>query len=191
MYWADTTIVIVLALGALFGALSGLVRQVARLVGLILAVYAALTWHDEAAELLEDVFFRDASPWLSGVLAYVVVFLGIYLAVAGVGVLIGRWVKAARLQKWNRALGASFGTFKAAVLLGALLLGLSYQRLASVDDVLEKSTLAPALLEVVHVVLAAVPAEYSEGMRAELQRLRDVGRTGADTLRPPAVSSLP
>src|SRR5437588_6429560 len=106
MYWLDTTIVIVVAAGALFGAVSGLLLQLARLVGFAVALYAAIIFNDQATALLHQGFARDAEPWVTRVLGYVLVFLAVYLTIFVLTVVLERGVKAARLQAVNRLLGA-------------------------------------------------------------------------------------
>ena len=68
MHWLDTTILVLLVVGATFGAMSGLLMQVARVVGLSVAVYAAIYLNEWATQALEEAVYRTptrvlAEPW--------------------------------------------------------------------------------------------------------------------------------
>lgn len=174
MYWLDTTIVAVLALGALLGALSGLLKQLARLVGLGIALVAAICLHDWAAERLQRHVLHDADPRITGLIAYVVVFLVIYLSILCATVLLERTATAARLQIANRVLGALLGTLKAALVLGAVLFGLSNYPDPRAQEVLERSQMAPFLSQSMEKLIAAIPAEYKEDLRSGLKDLKSL-----------------
>ena len=48
MYWLDSTILALLAIGALVGAWTGFLWQVARILSLALSLYAAILANDDA-----------------------------------------------------------------------------------------------------------------------------------------------
>src|SRR5262245_55749852 len=81
MYWLDTTILAILGIGAIFGALNGLLMQLARLVGFAVALYAAIYFNDGATTLIQQSFVQDAEPLVARIVAYVAVFLVVYLAI--------------------------------------------------------------------------------------------------------------
>src|SRR5262245_58368398 len=117
MYWLDTAILAVLLLGAAFGALSGLLWQVARLVGFVITFYAAILPNDPAASFLKASFMQDAEPWACRLVAYILVFLLIYLIILLLTFLLERALRASRLQTMNRVLGALLGAVKAGLIL--------------------------------------------------------------------------
>ena len=53
MHWLDSTLLAILALGAGFGFMTGLLWQIARVASLALGLWASLLYHDQAAELIE------------------------------------------------------------------------------------------------------------------------------------------
>ena len=70
MHWLDVTILVVLAIGALFGARSGLLWQVARLVTFGVSLYTCIYYHQLVQDLLAP-YLPDASPLLLTGISYV------------------------------------------------------------------------------------------------------------------------
>ncbi len=171
MYWLDTTIVIVVAAGALFGAVSGLLLQLARLVGFGVALYAAIVFNDRATTLLQQGFAQDAEPWVTRVLAYVLVFLAVYLTIFVMTVVLERGVKAARLQALNRLLGALLGAAKFALVLGAVFLGMTHFAAGATREMMGRSALAPLLARGTEQLVTALAGEYRDELRGGLDSL--------------------
>jgi uncharacterized membrane protein required for colicin V production len=180
MHWLDTTILIILAAGAILGAVSGLLMQLARLVGFAVSLYAAIIFNDQVTPLLQEGFARDAEPWVTRVLAYVLVFLAVYLTIFLLTVLLERGMKAARLQALNRLLGAALGAGKFALLLGAVFLGLTHLPNTTTRDMMDQSTLAPLLAHGTEQLVTALAGEYREELRGGLEGLTRTLRSEAD-----------
>jgi uncharacterized membrane protein required for colicin V production len=178
VYWLDTAILAVVATGAVFGALSGLLWQVARVVGFAAAVYASIYLNDWAARTLQEVVLDGADARLAMVLAYLLVFLAIYLTFFCLTVVLERAMKAVRLQPLNRLFGAGLGAVKAGLLLGALFLGMASYPHPSTREMLDRSLLAPRLAQGAQALLVAVPQEYKDWLADGVQSLRDITRTG-------------
>src|SRR5262245_38458949 len=174
MYWLDTTILAVLAIVAIFGAISGLVMQLARIVGFVVALYAAVYFNDGASSLLQQGFIQDAEPWMARLVAYVGVFLVVYLGVFLLSMLLERGLRGVKLQAMNRLLGAALGGCKAALILGAAFLAMKHLPLPPTQEVMQKSALAPVLAQGVENLVSAVASEYRDELRDGLEGL---GRT--------------
>jgi uncharacterized membrane protein required for colicin V production len=172
MYWLDTTILAILGCGAVFGAVSGLLMQLARLVGFGVALYAAIYFNEGATSLLRDNALQEAEPWVAHLVAYVAVFLAVYLTILLLTVALERGMKAVRLQVINRVLGAALGAAKLGLLLGALFLGLTHYPSDATRDMLRKSTLAPLLAEGAETLVSAVAAEWGSELQATGTSLR-------------------
>jgi uncharacterized membrane protein required for colicin V production len=173
MYWLDTTILVLLAVGALLGARSGFLRQVGRLAGFAVALYAAIYFNDWAANLLQQLFLQNADPRIARVLAYLVVFLGVVLACSAVLALLERSVEKASLQPLNRSLGAGLGAGKVALILGAIFLGMAYFPHPRTQELMQKSVLAPVLVQGIDALLVVVPQHYREELSSGLRNLRE------------------
>jgi membrane protein required for colicin V production len=181
MHWLDLTILVVLAIGAIFGARSGLLWQVARLVTFGVALYACIYYHQAAQDLMA-AYLTDASPLLLSGLSYVVTFLAVYLVLYGITLLLERGLKRTRLKTLDRILGAGFGFTKAALLIGAVLMGLAIYPTDQTDAVLANSLLSPMLLQGMRAVTIAVPQEYRDQLNASLERIKKEGADKAGRL---------
>jgi uncharacterized membrane protein required for colicin V production len=171
MNWLDTAILAVLGLAAFFGARSGFVGQVARLLTLGLAIYGTLRLNAWATSLLAEAVLAGASPWLVRVTAYAAVFLIIYVVLHTITLFLERGVKAAQMQGLNRILGAFLGAAKAALILGAIFLGLTTFAPEASQVPLEQSSLAPVLRNGADRLFQAIPVEYRDGFWAQLRQL--------------------
>jgi membrane protein required for colicin V production len=169
MYWLDTAILAIVAIGAVFGAVSGLLMQLARLVGFAVALYAAVVLNDGATALCQNTFMRDAEPWLCHVVAYILVFLLTYLTIFVMTLLLERGLRGARLQALNRGLGALLGAVKAGLILGAVLLGLTSFPHAATRELLDRSALGPPLARGVELLVSAVVGQYGEDLRGGVE----------------------
>ena len=183
MYWLDTVIVTVLAIGAIFGALSGLLWQIARVASFGVAIYASIYLNEWAAQALQDLVLQGADPRVGMVLAYLIVFIAIYLVFFCATVLLERGMTVVCLQPLNRFLGAGLGAVKAALLLGAVFLGMASYPHASTQDLMERSSLAPALADSAQLALVAVPQEYKDWLGSGLTSLRDMAKAKTSALR--------
>jgi uncharacterized membrane protein required for colicin V production len=183
MYWLDTVILLVLGMGAILGALTGLLWQVLRLGGLIVAVYASIFFHDWAANMLQESFLRGADPNIARVLGYVILFVPIYAIFVVATLLLEKFIKAAKLRAVDRLFGAGLGIVQTALILGAVFLGMANYPHPRTQELMEKSTFAPALADGMNLVIAAVPEEYKRELTNGLKQLRDTIREKAQQTR--------
>jgi uncharacterized membrane protein required for colicin V production len=177
VFWLDTLILAVLLIGAIFGALSGLLWQVCRLASFTVAIYASIYLNDWARGVLQDLVLQGADPRVGMVLGYLVVFLVVYLILFAVTVLLERGMIAVCLQPVNRILGAGVGSLKAALLLGAIFLGMASYPHPSTQEMMDRSTLAPMMADGAQLAIVAVPQEYKDWLCSGLAQLRELTRT--------------
>src|SRR5262249_3449810 len=84
-------------------------------------------------------------------------------------------LKKSKLKTADRLLGMGFGTLNAALMAGALLLGLTLFSTPAIDATLAESRIAPVLLQGMRGVILLVPQEYKDGLNAGLERIRKAG----------------
>src|SRR5205823_265913 len=113
----------------------------------------------------------DAPAWLTQALAFAVIFLIIYALLLTITLLLERGVRVARMQWLNRILGAGLGAGKAGLLLGFLFLGMTAYLPDLGPDALERSNLARFLSAGAQKLVEAIPEEYRDNLRAQLQQL--------------------
>lgn len=174
MYWLDFVLLMVLGVGALLGARSGLLWQVARMVTFAAALYACIRYHTVAAGwLLQNVTGLSVSLlWL---LAYGVTFLAVSLGCFLIFYVLEKALHAAHLKLVDRLLGAAVGALKAGLLAGAVLMGLALYATPESDSTLAPSRVAPVLLRCMRVVIVAVPQDYKDRLSGTLDRLQKEG----------------
>jgi membrane protein required for colicin V production len=173
MYWLDTTILVLLGLGTLLGAVSGFLWQAARIAGLGVSLYAALHLNAEVVAWVRESLLPATEPRFIRPAAFVAVFAGIYLAIFGVTLLLEKALRVAHLKPFDRLAGAGFGGLKAVLLLGALCLGMASFPHPATEEWMTKSALAPALAEGMNAVLAVLPSQYTDELRTGLHNLRE------------------
>ncbi|HYV35420.1 MAG TPA: CvpA family protein [Gemmataceae bacterium] len=166
MHWLDSTILAVLAAAAVLGAYSGLLMQVFRLVGFVVAVYAATLLHEPATAWLREKLLRGAEPEVVSAVAYGSLFLGIYVAIFLFTLMLERGVRATQLQYLNRALGAALALAKMSLLIGGICYGLQQFGHEETNRLLAESAVAPLLARGVEQTVAAIPAEHKKDWTA-------------------------
>ena len=183
MHWLDTTILVLIGVGATFGAMSGLLMQVARVVGLSVAVYAAIALNEWASHTLEEAVFQEADPRVSGALAYVLVFVVVYLAIHLATLLLERGLKAVKLQTMNRVLGGGLGAVKTALVLGGIFLAMMHFSHPRTDELLQKSAIAPVLATATETMVSVIPSEQMQEWRSGVEEWKGMVKIGNDVQR--------
>jgi uncharacterized membrane protein required for colicin V production len=188
MHWLDNTILAVLVAAAVLGAYSGLLMQVFRLVGLAAALYAATVLHDGVSGWLRESLMRGTEARASTLVAYGSVFLGVYLGIFLVTLVLERGIKAAQLQYLNRGLGALLAITKMGLLIGTICYGLQQLAQQSIDQMLDDSAMAPLLAKGFEHALAAVPQEYKKDLSSRWDQVRESlpknGKLSIDAMPP-------
>ncbi|HSL85556.1 MAG TPA: CvpA family protein [Bacteroidales bacterium] len=118
MNYIDFIIIIILVFGILRGYTDGLVIEVASLAALILGIWGAIRFSAFTAGKLYEWF--DMSGDYVGIIAFVITFLIIVVAIHFVGVIADRFVCALSLGFLNRLLGMCFGFVKTALILSVI-----------------------------------------------------------------------
>ena len=123
MAWFDYAVLTVFGLSLLLGALRGLMREMVSLAGWVGAFVLATSFSGIVAVQMP----QSLGPLLSGVLAFLLIFVGVLMASGLVGLVLSLLVRAAGLGFLDRLLGAVFGVVRgvAIVLLAVLLAGLT------------------------------------------------------------------
>jgi membrane protein required for colicin V production len=191
MYWLDSTILALLALGAVIGAWTGFLWQVARILSLALSLYAAILANDGVSRLFQDSFLKGVDERIPHALAYVAVFLVVYVILHQLVWLVDRLIRAVRLEPIDRLLGAVVGVCKVGLVLGAICLGLTAYDHPKSKEVMEKSTLASVLAEGMEMALFVIPEEYKSELCTGLKKLRELAHSRLAEAQPPADNHPP
>ncbi|OGA15270.1 MAG: hypothetical protein A3H32_12095 [Betaproteobacteria bacterium RIFCSPLOWO2_02_FULL_63_19] len=123
MTWFDYCVLSVLGLSMLLGTFRGIMREVVSLAGWIAAFVLATAFSGIVAQELP----RSLGPLLSGLLAFLLIFVAVLVVSGFAAVVLSLLVRAAGLGLLDRLLGTVFGAVRgvAIVLLVVLLAGLT------------------------------------------------------------------
>jgi membrane protein required for colicin V production len=174
MHWLDTLLLVLLALGGLLGFFSGFLWQVARILSLGVALLATVAFNEQASRFCQDHLLREADPRIAQAIAYVMVFLAVYIVLFLVTRLIYKGIRATDLEMFDRLLGGLFGAGKMALIIGACCLAAANYPHPTSKELMAKSKLAPAFAEGMEHILVVIPDDYKEDLRDTLVSLRDL-----------------
>lgn len=160
MHWLDTTLLVLLALAGGLGFWSGLLWQVARIIGLGLAGYATILFHQPTVQALGQHWLKDADPRVVQGSAYVLVFLGVYLLVLIVTQILRKVIQATELETFDRLFGAVLAAGQTAIVLSGFCLVLKNFAHPQVQDWMDKSMLAPQFAQGMETALRFLPEDY-------------------------------
>jgi membrane protein required for colicin V production len=118
MNWIDATIVIILILSAVNGFINGFVKEVASLAALIIGIWGAIKFSFFTAGKLYDYF--DMTGQYVGVIAFVITFVLIVVAIHFVGIVADKIINAVALGFVNRLLGIAFGVLKSVLIMSVI-----------------------------------------------------------------------
>jgi membrane protein required for colicin V production len=174
MHWLDTLILAFLALGVALGFFSGFLWQVARILTLTLAILATVFCNEPASLFCHDQFLREADPRIVQAVAYVLVFLVVYVVLFLATRLLYQGIRAADLEVVDRVLGGLFGAGKMALIMGACCLATANYPHPITKELMAKSSLAPAFADGMEHLLVIIPDDYKENLRDTLVSLREL-----------------
>ena len=152
-------VIIALCLGfAVYGIVQGVVRQLFSWTGLLLGHVVGVKYYETAQERFQFDFPHGE------IVAYLLIFLGIYLAIRLVGLLIERWVRGSELSGTDRAAGMLAGFVKGA-LFSVLIVFVLVILLPRDTGLLRKSTLAPRAMVAATWVAKIFPEKIRDAFR--------------------------
>ena len=156
----DWVIALTLAISTVAAFMSGLVRSLFSLAGMLLGVVVAAWYTPRAAEYLRG----DINPFaLARAVVFVLILIAVYVAAALLGRLLRGAFKAVGLGFLDRLGGAAFGFIRATLLLAALLLPLG--SFLQQFDTARTSVLLPYLLQASHGISFVMPRDFGKHLR--------------------------
>jgi len=155
-------IIVVLCLGfAVFGIFQGMVRQLFSWGGLLLGHIAGVKYYATAQIQLHLDFPHG------DVAGYLLTFLGVYLIVRLVGLILERWVRNSELSGTDRAAGMLAGFVKGA-LLSVLLVFILVIILPKGTALVRESRLAPSAIAAAIWVQKVFPEAIRRAYREKI-----------------------
>jgi len=154
MNWLDIVIIIVIAIPAILGLKTGIIKASFSLAGLILGVILAGHYYVPFSEQLSAL-----SPAIARIVAFAIILVGVWVVAILLSGLVERAVSMMLLGWVNRLVGAVFGFVVGAILCGALLA--VWVKFLGIQSFIVDSALATILLDRFPMVLALLPDEFS------------------------------
>ncbi|MEA3465067.1 MAG: CvpA family protein [Thermodesulfobacteriota bacterium] len=148
----DITILVILALFIVKGALRGLIKEICSLLGLVVAAVVSFRFYVPLANQLEALSSLPSQLCVMIVLLLLFVLTMIIFSV--LGAILSRFVKLMFLGGLNRVVGALFSLLQGTLVLALVLYGLSQVSLPDSTKVLFKqSQLQPPFVQLGKVMV--------------------------------------
>ena len=154
MNWLDIAIMVPIAITAVIGLKTGLIKAVLSMVGVIIGVILAGRFYLPLSEQLTFI----SSEGVAKVVAFAIILIGVMVSSLVLANLL-KWAVSMVMLGWvNRLGGAVFGVLLGAITCGALLA--AWVKFFGAGETILDSILAGVLLDYFPVVLALLPDEF-------------------------------
>src|SRR6266481_2284389 len=188
----DYAVIVLLAIGAIYGLQRGALRMVTSAVSLAAAIYFASLYYNKAGTFAETQF--GSSHTVGAVIGYIAVFALIFTAVEIIGSSAMRLMQIVHMSPLDRLAGGMLGAGVAAVFAG-----LAVMLMAAVMPpdaaILRNSQLVPMLLAYNEMLVGYIPGDAKlayERNRDDLMKYWvQNGTKGSNSPPSPAASSSP
>lgn len=157
----DWLILLILLVSVAFAALKGFTRELIGLGSIVLAFLLASWFYTAAAAPFKDVVKTEN---LALFLGFSIVFLGTLIAGVLVAWLVSTFMKFAKLQWFDRCLGALFGLVRGWLVGGIILIGLTAFNIQPLS--VKNSVLAPYFLPASRMIALVTPSEFKDRFRS-------------------------
>ncbi len=144
MNWVDMLILVVLSVSAFSSLRAGFLRQTFAILGFIVGVYSALSYHLRLAQMLQDAVPQAT---LAKAVAFVLILVLVWVASAILAALACQVLSAAGLAWADRLFGMLLGLGVGLFIVISLLMLMARIPIAAISGSLEHSTLAPLILQ--------------------------------------------
>ncbi|MGP0564856.1 MULTISPECIES: CvpA family protein [unclassified Nitrospina] len=161
MTFFDIVVLTIVLISAAYSAYRGMVRELFTFAGLFLGYVVALNFQDEMSEVLLNTL---DSPTIAHILAFFLLFTGVYLAVYFLGKLLKKYIeKSESISRMDRVWGGVIGAVKGIFVIVVALFPLQYLP-DTYSNITDDSSFHPKLEELVEVFgeNVDVPKEYIE-----------------------------
>jgi len=147
----DIAILVILIGFIVKGLLRGLLKEICSLAGLFVGTLLAFHYHGPLAEMLMDQVSLPVPVAIA--ITFTTLFLCTMILFMVLGYLLSRFVKLIFLGGFNRVIGGFFGLAQGTLLLAVVLFTLSLRPLPWIDQLTERSYLAPPFVQLGDAIL--------------------------------------
>lgn len=163
MSWIDVVIGLIFLFFIITAFQAGFIREVIGITSTIAGLILAGLFYDNIADTILSAIDNDAT---ANVIGFLIIFGGITIAGQLLAMLIHPAVVIMQLGIADQMLGGAFGAAKALIIVwGLLILMVTYPRY-DMDERIDDSEFAKALLEVSDPILQVLPSEFESSVKA-------------------------
>lgn len=169
----DILIIVIVGFCLVRGIFRGLIKELSSIMGVLGGFYGAYTYYPEVAKLL--------SRWISNegyrnILSFMIIFLGVFLIIAILGIVIKYLMKIAFLGWVDRICGAGFGFIKGVLIVSVLVMVFT-TFLPKKASIVKDSLLAPHVMVISENLAKIVPEDMKQLFQDKIKGLRSVWKT--------------
>ena len=150
---------------------NGFVKEIVSFSAVILAIPIAGIFYDDLYPKLYPILDDET---LTSLVSFLAIFLGVVLAGQVAAYLMRGIVNALNLGPADQVAGAGFGFLKGVIVAQVILLALVAYPSPDLQDQIDESQVAEALLDSTPVVLAILPSGFEEALDAFFSPAREL-----------------
>lgn len=144
MNWVDAVIVVIVAISTFSSLRAGFLRQASALIGFVVGVYAALSYHATVAVSLR-AYIGD--PTVAKVAAFGLIFVAVWVLSTILAGLVSELLKAIGLAWADHFLGMLMGLLIGLLVVTCLLLLFAYIPIPGLSEAIRQSSLATFIFQ--------------------------------------------
>jgi uncharacterized membrane protein required for colicin V production len=158
MNWLDFILIGVIAMGTLFGIITGPLWQIYRISSVALSISAALLLHKLLSSIMKEIF----SPKISSILGYAVVFGVVLIVSYAVGNLFRRFLTKRKFGISGRLIGGGVSFTKTVITCCMIIAGVSFWGNNQTRETIDNSLIAKNLNKATKTVIPLFPQEIKD-----------------------------
>jgi membrane protein required for colicin V production len=122
--WIDISIILIILLNIIIGMRKGIIRGIINVIGIVMAIFLAIFWFQEVGGYI--TLYIQVSREIANIIGFILIFLVVY-TLAKITELILKKIFSLLFVSWIDHLGgALFGLVKGSLIVGILLIILSF-----------------------------------------------------------------
>ncbi|ODS33608.1 MAG: hypothetical protein SCARUB_01271 [Candidatus Scalindua rubra] len=153
MNWLDLTLIAVMAIGTIFGIMTGPLWQIYRILSVALSVAAAFLLH----KLLSNILYGISSAKVSNILGYAITFGVILIITYAIGNLFRAFLTKRKFGISGRIIGGGISFIKTALTCCIIISGVSFLGNNQTGKTISNSLIAHNLDKGSKVVISKFP----------------------------------
>lgn len=168
MNWLDFTLIGVIAIGTLFGIITGPLWQIYRISSVAISVAAAFFLHNLTGSILNGIF----SPEISAALGYAITFGVILVTTYAIGNPFRRFLTKRKFGFSGRLIGGSISFTKTVLTCCIIIAGVSFWGNEQTEETIGNSLVANNIEKVTNKVISRVPQGVKD-MSIDEKKIRE------------------